>query len=245
MKICSKCGIAKKENDFAFRYDKGIRKRRGTCKECMNKTRSQLAARPEYRQQYNARRRERRLEKAKFLFDYLSNHECVCGESNPFILQFDHVRGEKLFGIGAEIREKSLEDLKREVAKCDVICGNCHMRKTRQNGEIWQKSYKNKPWLLKKRQKIRQYLEQHSCVDCGESDPVVLEFDHVRGEKLFTISLNFCDRRWELIEEEIAKCDVRCTNCHLVRTIATSDNSQWYKVQMYQELCNDRHFLGV
>ncbi len=59
------------------------------------------------------------------------------------------------------------------------------------------------------------------CVDCGEPDPIVLEFDHVRGEKradvdsLITVG---CSRA--LLLAEIAKCDVRCANCHRRRTAA-------------------------
>ena len=40
--------------------------------------------------------------------------------------------------------------------------------------------------------KLYDYLEQHHCVDCGENDPVVLEFDHVRGEKAYNVSAMGC-----------------------------------------------------
>jgi hypothetical protein len=67
----------------------------------------------------------------------------------------------------------------------------------------------------KKRDFVRAYLETHPCVDCAESDPVCLDFDHVRSKK----SGNVCDMvysscKLETIQREIEKCDVRCANCH-------------------------------
>lgn len=70
------------------------------------------------------------------------------------------------------------------------------------------------------RHKIHEYLQSHPCVDCGEADPVVLEFDHVRGVKSFAIS-NRAYRvvpAWEHLMIEIDKCDVRCANCHRRKT---------------------------
>lgn len=84
--------------------------------------------------------------------------------------------------------------------KKSVICKRC--RKV-------QDSDRNK----RGRAFIWEYLENHPCVDCGEQDPVVLEFDHVRGEKSYTIT-NMALHSLDNIEAEIAKCDVRCANCH-------------------------------
>jgi hypothetical protein len=76
-------------------------------------------------------------------------------------------------------------------------------------------------------QRILDYLLHHPCVDCGESDPVVLEFDHL-GEKVDNVS-GLARRmvRWELIEAEIAKCEVRCANCHRRRTMETLRSYRW------------------
>ena len=70
-----------------------------------------------------------------------------------------------------------------------------------------------------KQEEVLRYLLDHCCVDCGEDDPVVLEFDHVRGEKLGDVS-SLLDRHafTPTIEAEIAKCDVVCANCHRRRT---------------------------
>ena len=64
-------------------------------------------------------------------------------------------------------------------------------------------------------QYIYDYLVGRACIDCGENDPMVLEFDHVRGIKTLKLSkLVHCTTRIERIQEEIDKCDVRCANCH-------------------------------
>jgi len=64
---------------------------------------------------------------------------------------------------------------------------------------------------------ICQYLQTHPCVDCGENDPVVLEFDHVRGDKRATISkLKTVGKN--AVAAEIKKCVVRCANCHRRKT---------------------------
>lgn len=73
----------------------------------------------------------------------------------------------------------------------------------------------NKQANQRNKEFINKYLETHSCVDCGESDPIVLEFDHVRGNKLGNIAdMSRNGYSIEKIEEEIFKCDVRCANCH-------------------------------
>lgn len=69
------------------------------------------------------------------------------------------------------------------------------------------------------RKAVREYLKQNPCVDCGESDLDVLEFDHVRGRKRKHVSKlvsNGCTV--STVMDEIAKCEVRCANCHRRRT---------------------------
>lgn len=63
------------------------------------------------------------------------------------------------------------------------------------------------------------YLAEHPCVDCGEADIVVLEFDHVRGTKKRALSVLVKHASsLDVLRAEIAKCDVRCANCHRRRT---------------------------
>ena len=66
---------------------------------------------------------------------------------------------------------------------------------------------------------VYDYLAKHPCVDCKETDPIVLEFDHVRGSKRDNIAhLMAAGCSIKTLVIEIAKCKVRCANCHRRRT---------------------------
>ena len=69
------------------------------------------------------------------------------------------------------------------------------------------------------KQYVAEYLTTHPCVDCGETNPIVLDFDHRNpAEKHRTISQIIAHALGFLIlQKEIAKCDVRCANCHRIR----------------------------
>lgn len=63
-------------------------------------------------------------------------------------------------------------------------------------------------------------------MDCGIRDPIVLTHDHRDPQdKYKKISEMITNNSWERIEQEIAKCDVVCANCHAIRTAKTYG---WY-----------------
>lgn len=75
----------------------------------------------------------------------------------------------------------------------------------------------------KQRRKNKEYVafikSLSHCVDCGNDNDVVLEFDHVRGKKRGNISdMSHQSYSIETIQLEIEKCEVRCANCHRIET---------------------------
>lgn len=64
---------------------------------------------------------------------------------------------------------------------------------------------------------IWTYLKDHPCVDCGENDPIVLEFDHT-SDKVANISEMYRNYTLEKVKLEIDKCQIRCANCHRRKT---------------------------
>jgi len=59
-----------------------------------------------------------------------------------------------------------------------------------------------------------KYLQEHPCVDCGETDITVLEFDHIKKRYKTVGQLIAQTRHWPKVLKEIEKCEVRCANCH-------------------------------
>lgn len=65
---------------------------------------------------------------------------------------------------------------------------------------------------------VFNYLKTHPCVDCGENDPIVLEFDHQHSKSRSLSDMKRQSYSIEAIIAEIEKCEVRCANCHRRRT---------------------------
>ena len=75
---------------------------------------------------------------------------------------------------------------------------------------------KQKAYLAKY---IRELKEKSPCLDCGEYYPYyVMDFDHVRGRKHKNVMELIPTLSKKKIDEEIAKCEIVCSNCHRIRT---------------------------
>lgn len=72
--------------------------------------------------------------------------------------------------------------------------------------------------MQEKRKYLVEYLRNHPCIDCGERDLLVLEFDHTSGIKRRGVR-DMVTKGYSLgaLKDEISKCEIRCRNCHARR----------------------------
>lgn len=78
------------------------------------------------------RRQESRTKVRRYIQEYKAGKKCAdCGEDYPYwIMEFDHLK-DKNFTIGQfSSTTVDIEIIKKEIAKCDVVCSNCHRNRT-------------------------------------------------------------------------------------------------------------------
>lgn len=133
---CSKCNSKKPETEFP----KLNGKRKGfVCLECWRI----------YHKEHYKKNKQRYIEKSvkfskiyikrnrEFIKDLKNNTKCKdCGNSyQHYVMTFDHLRDKKE-DVGNMVSHGiSLEKLKNEIDKCDIICANCHAERT------WKRSH--------------------------------------------------------------------------------------------------------
>lgn len=130
MKVCKKCGLSKDESEFSWSI-RGV-KRHSACNRCRTEERMNYYRRNKEKElKYKAERQITKREEARrFVYTYLCNHPCAdCGETDPFVLTFDHVTGTKKMNISQMVNQGySLDAIQKEISLCVVRCANCHMR---------------------------------------------------------------------------------------------------------------------
>jgi hypothetical protein len=99
-------------------------------------------------------------------------------------------------------------------------CRSCFAAYFRARGDLHRRQSRAAKLARQRamRAHVLDYLLRHPCVDCGERDPVVLEFDHIREKSAHVSHLISQCASKTAIDAEISRCDVVCTNCHRRRT---------------------------
>ena len=128
MKLCCSCNIRREEENFHFR-NKKIKTRHYRCKPCETIYHKKYYLK--YKNKLKNEKTKRVNERKRFIYAYLKENGCAkCGETDPIVLEFDHHIGKKTESVSYLIRNSSMEKLKKELKYTQVLCSNCHARKT-------------------------------------------------------------------------------------------------------------------
>ncbi len=213
---CSRCRLLLPLEAFNRLGDR----RQDYCRDCFK---AYVAGRrKEVRQQGQAAQEERIRRSQEHVLSILESRQCAdCGGTDIVVLEFDHVRDKLEHVSTLTSNGRSLTRIDEEIERCDVVCVNCHRRRTARRAE-WSRARPDwrvhlgrfAPRIARNLRHAYQHLERAGCVDCGIHDLVVLDFDH-EGTKRFTVT----GAAWSglglaSIEREISVCRVRCGNCH-------------------------------
>lgn len=121
-----------------------------------------------------------------------------------------------------KIKEKGI--LQSYCKNCTRLYIQSHYKNNRQY-YLLKARKRNKKLKLVIQKYLWGYLLNHHCLDCGEKDPIVLEFDHMKM-KLMAVSKLISYGSIYKIQQEVKKCEVRCANCHRRKTAL---QYSWYK----------------
>src|SRR6266568_1551595 len=114
----------------------------------------------------------------------------------------------------------AITTIMKEIEKCDLVCVNCHRKRTYNQQSTQSKKYP------KQRNQIAMVNSYKilPCIDCGNTyETYQMDFDHIPGtqQKIATISqmINWRSFTNQEIIDEISKCELVCANCHRIRTM--------------------------
>jgi hypothetical protein len=240
-RYCRGCQRMLPLGQFSFKSaEKGVLHSR--CRACCraNSRRHYQANRAAYLSRNRRNNPAQRRRSAAFVLAFLREHPCSrCGEADPIVLEFNHLDAALKSANVADmvLRMCSPRRLEAEMAKCEVVCANCHQRLT-SLARSWH--YKSRLGTRAERRAFRlaadarnhelvlEYLEAAACTDCGERDSLVLQFDHVDRKARDVAWLVGSGCRPGRLKDELAKCEVRCANCHRRRT---AERAEWFRAR--------------
>lgn len=152
-----------------------------------------------------------------------------CGRRfEPYQMDFDHRDpSEKRFRVTAgRVMLLPRDRLLAEIAKCDVVCANCHRMRTRQRADALMPRIGTSKYLERKRAmwqahaRLLDELRSAPCADCGgRFPPCAMDFDHRDPATKRSAVTRLIGRAGVgRILAEAAECAIVCANCHRLRT---------------------------
>ena len=127
LKKCITCGEFKLITEFGIKSKNKVDGLNNQCKLCKREydNRFHITREGEVKKIKYIKSKDLNKRNAEYIFEYLQDKACLkCGESNSVVLEFHHL-GNKKFNIG-NYGGKSIQTLKKEIEKCQILCANCH-----------------------------------------------------------------------------------------------------------------------
>lgn len=86
----------------------------------------------EHREKQAHQQRDRRQRTRKYVIEVKTAAVCTdCKIDYPhYVLHFDHISDDKVMDVNRLAREGNMEKLIAEMAKCEIVCANCHAHRT-------------------------------------------------------------------------------------------------------------------
>ncbi len=95
----------------------------------------------------------------------------------------------------------------------------------RQHKEEYKRSHCGYAWRLHKRAIVSL---GGICVNCGETDPLVLQINHLKGN---IKKIHSEPRFWnQIINGEVPNLDVRCANCNIRYEYERGNRTDWSRI---------------
>ena len=133
-RTCARCRRTRPLRDFLLRRKDGT-VRFSHCRDCKASYQRQWYERNRARHIANVAviKKKLRAEHRRIVVAAKSRPCADCGfRYPPHVMDFDHVRGTKRWEIGRAKGAVTTAALREEIAKCDVVCANCHRVRTHQ-----------------------------------------------------------------------------------------------------------------
>ncbi len=129
-KRCRKCGSEKPLSEFYQRYD-GTGKPHSNCKKCQNGY--YVGYYKANKKRYDRASLKSKVEKLRAVIALKRGKPCLdCGLTfHPVAMDFDHTGTDKVFSVSRMVQRRiSMKRILAEIAKCDLVCSNCHRIRT-------------------------------------------------------------------------------------------------------------------
>lgn len=196
MRRCKLCGVEKTLEEFVPNK-RSVGGREHSCTVC------------------TVLRRKKRKQARKILArEYLGNSCNACGFNQS--LQFHHKDPSSKSFIISQALWMNWKDLKDELNKCLLLCGNCHAVRHFKSPvrEVFGRALRDRERVRERKLECLEYLGG-ACTTCGYNEySCALQFHHVNPkEKSFHIG-DRCNMSLEKLKPELDKCQILCVNCH-------------------------------